>query len=53
VTSGGTGSSPFPVPANPVYAGVHVYSQAAAFVSGFNPLGVIASNGLDLKLDQL
>jgi hypothetical protein len=46
--SGGTGSNSFSIPNNPAYAGMHVFSQSAAFVTGLNPLGVISSNGVDL-----
>jgi hypothetical protein len=53
VPAGGSGSSPFVVPNNPAYAGLHVFSQSAAFVNGVNPLGVLSSNGVNLKVDQL
>jgi hypothetical protein len=47
----GTGSVSLFIPNVPVYAGLHLYSQGAAFVAGVNPLGALASNGVDLKLD--
>jgi hypothetical protein len=48
--AGGTGSSSINIPTNASYSGMHVFSQAATFSSGFNTLGVVASNGLDLGL---
>jgi hypothetical protein len=51
--SGGTGSTSFTVPNNPVYAGMHVYAQSAAFSPGANVLGVLSSNGLDLLVGTL
>jgi len=49
--AGGTGSTPFVLPNNPVYAGMHVYAQSAAFAAGVNPLGVLSSNGVTLVID--
>ncbi len=43
----------FPVPALPALAGVRVFVQAAAFVPGVNPLGVLTSNGLDAQIGTL
>lgn len=49
--SGGSASYPLPVPGDPAFTGVLIQSQAAAFASGVNPLGVLTSNGLELRLD--
>jgi hypothetical protein len=49
--AGGTGSVAINIPNNPGFAGLHLFSQGAAFATGFNPLGVVAANGIDLKLD--
>jgi len=46
--AGGTGSTNFTIPTNPVYSGLHVFVQSAAFAAGITPLGVISSNGVDL-----
>lgn len=47
--TGSIHSQPFALPANPVFNGAHVYCQAVTFSAGFNALGAIASNGLDLR----
>src|SRR5262249_14865440 len=49
--AGGTGSVPLNIPNVPAFAGLHLFSQGASFTSGFNALGVLAANGVDLKLD--
>lgn len=41
------------IPNNPVFNGVLIFGQAASFTSGFNPLGVITSNGLRMTLGSL
>ena len=51
LVGGSTASMPLSVPNNPALAGVHVYSQSMTFSSGFNTLGVVFSNGLNLGLD--
>jgi hypothetical protein len=43
--TGGTGSTNFFIPNNPIYTGMRVFAQSAAFVLGANPLGVLSSNG--------
>jgi hypothetical protein len=48
--SGGSGSRPLPIPNNPALSGLRVSSQSAVFATGVNPLGVLASNGLDLLI---
>lgn len=50
--AGGTGSLSLAVPANPVLAGVDVWSQSFAFAPGVNACGVTTSNGLRLHLDR-
>jgi hypothetical protein len=51
VASGGSASRGISLPNNPSYAGMHIYSQSAAFSTGANALGVVASNGLNLGLN--
>lgn len=51
--AGGTGSQVLGVPNDPVFTGVHVLVQSAAFAAGVNPFGVVASNGIDLGVDAL
>lgn len=53
IPAGGTGSTSFFIPNNPVYVGAHVYAQSAAFAPGVNPLGVLSSNGWDLLVGLL
>ena len=36
-----------PLPNSSILLGVHAYSQAFCYAPGVNPLGVIASNGID------
>jgi hypothetical protein len=54
----GNPTSTFPfipggIPNLPAFNGVLVFGQAATFTSGYNPLGVITSNGLRLQLGTL
>ena len=42
---------PVSIPNNPALAGLHVYSQSLTFTAGYNPLGIVFSNGLNLGLD--
>jgi hypothetical protein len=51
LVSGPTGSVPQSIPNDPSFIGVQVNCQSATFSPGFNPLGVIASNGLTLSVD--
>jgi hypothetical protein len=53
LVSAATGSVPQSIPNSPSFAGVQVHCQSATFSPGFDPLGVIASNGLTLVLDVL
>jgi hypothetical protein len=48
VVSGATATYPLMVPNLSQLVGVHVYTQAAMFAAGSNPLGIVSSNGLDL-----
>lgn len=41
---------PLAIPNITALSGVRVFAQTAVLSSGFNPLGVLASNGLDLRL---
>ena len=47
VPSGATGTFAFAVPNNAGLAGLRFFCQSATFSAGVNPLGVLASNGLD------
>jgi hypothetical protein len=53
LATGTTASLPIAIPSLPSLAGLHVFTQSASFSPGSNPLGVLASNGLDLLLDLL
>jgi hypothetical protein len=48
VVGGPSATVPFNIPNNPAFVGIHVFAESATFSAGFNGLGVIASNGLDL-----
>jgi hypothetical protein len=49
LTTNGPGFTTLYLPNNPAYAGTHLLAQSFLLGSGWtNPLGVIASNGLDL-----
>jgi len=49
--TGPTASVPVVIPNHPGLAGLRVYSQSLTFTGGLNPLGILFTNGLDLKLD--
>jgi hypothetical protein len=51
--SGSTASANLFVPNRTTFVGVHVYAQTATFTPGFNALGLITSNGVDLKVGNL
>lgn len=51
LVAGSSASVALNIPNLPGLGGLHVFSQSATFSTGFNPLGVIASNGVNLKLD--
>lgn len=51
--AGGSGSTTLTIPNNPIYSGIHVFAQSAAFAANTTPLGVIASFGLDLLTGTL
>ncbi|MFO1078737.1 MAG: hypothetical protein U1E73_13520 [Planctomycetota bacterium] len=48
-----TATTPFAVPNNTAFAGLHIICQGASYdpVGGVNALGAVASNGVDLGLD--
>jgi hypothetical protein len=48
VVGGPSATVVFNIPNNPAFVGIHVFAQSATFSAGFNALGVIASNGMDL-----
>ncbi|MCR9245829.1 MAG: hypothetical protein NXI31_12425 [bacterium] len=50
VPQNGTGSYGFAVPNDSGLTGLHVFGQAAAIAPGANLLGVIGSNGIDLRI---
>lgn len=39
------------LPATPAFAGIRLYAQSASFVPAANPLGLLTSNGLDLRVE--
>lgn len=49
--SGSSATSSFNVPGAMSIAGLHLYAQSLTLTPGFNVLGLLASNGVDLKLD--
>ena len=49
---GATSGLSIPIPNNPALVGLHIYLQAATVTPGFNPLGVLATNGVDVRVDQ-
>ncbi len=51
--TGSTGSTNLALPNNPSIVGASIYGQSATFSAGFNPLGVITSNGLALLLGNV
>jgi hypothetical protein len=53
LVGGSTASVVFNIPNVPAYVGIHVFAESATFSAGFNALGVIASNGLDLGIGNL
>jgi hypothetical protein len=53
LVSGSTTTVNFAIPNLPVYNGQLIYGQSATFTSGYNPLGVIASNGARLVIGSL
>ncbi len=50
VPSANTGQITLPIPPGPTFLGVQVLSQSLALDPGYNALGVIVSNGLDLRI---
>jgi hypothetical protein len=48
--SNGRGSANITVPNVPAFNGAHVYTQSVVVAPGANPLGLISSSALDLKL---
>ena len=51
LVSGSSSTMALPIPNITSLAGVHAFSQSVTFSSGFNTLGVIFSNGVNLGLD--
>ena len=51
--AGGMASQPFSVPSSTAFAGVVILTQSVALAPGFNSLGAISSNGVELALDTL
>lgn len=47
-TSSGSASLSFSLPADPVFAGVHLYSQVLVYDLFANQLGFVTSNGIDV-----
>lgn len=53
VITGSTTNLPFQIPNDVAFAGLHLFGQSAAYVPGANPLNLLFSNGVDLRLDVL
>jgi hypothetical protein len=53
VVSGSSTTFNFAIPNLPVYNGQLLYGQSASFTSGYNPLGILASNGVRLVVGTL
>jgi hypothetical protein len=51
LVAGSSGSVAQFIPNDPSFVGVQVHCQSATFSPGFNPLGVISSNGVTLSPD--
>lgn len=50
VTPGPIATSALPIPNNTALLGLVLYSQAATFSSGFNALGILSSNGGEIRV---
>jgi len=50
VPTAGVGSYSFAIPNMTPFVGMHLFTQGAAFAPGFNPLGVLSSNGVFLVI---
>ncbi|MBK8976162.1 MAG: hypothetical protein IPM29_09560 [Planctomycetes bacterium] len=48
-TTSGTASLSFPVVEEPLFVGVHIYAQVLVYDLFANPLGFVASNGIDIR----
>ena len=53
VAAGGSGSYPLSIPNNPGLHGLHVFAQSVMIAPGSNSLGLITSNGVDLRIGNL
>jgi hypothetical protein len=53
VVGGPTVTNSIFIPVNNAFVGIHVLAQSATFSAGFNALGVISSNGVDLLVGGL
>lgn len=51
VISGANPSWSFPVPNIASFTGLHVHGQAVTLSSGVNTLGILSSNGVDMRID--
>ncbi len=51
--AGSTASQSLAIPNNPALNGTLVFGQTATFTPGFNPAGILASNGLRLRTGTL
>ena len=50
LVSGSTAPFGLAIPTGTTWSGLHLYVQAATLSSGFNALGALSSNGIDLRL---
>jgi hypothetical protein len=53
VPSGGSWYHTLTLPPAAAFVGAHLYSQGIAFAPGFNAMGVVTSNGVDLRIGTL
>ena len=53
LVGGTTNSMPLGIPVTPSLAGIHVFAQSLVYAPGANSLGLITSNGVDLRLGNL
>jgi len=51
VLTGPTTNLPLPIPNEVAFVGLHLYGQSATYTPGANPLSLLFSNGVDLRLD--
>mgnify|MGYP003340138341 CR=1 FL=1 len=53
LAAGASGSTPLTIPNFASYSGLQLFAQSAAFTAGYNSLGIVTSNGLNLTIGNL